>query len=172
MHSNSALLMSLLRLAKPGLASTLTMPQLFLLLFLVALYSTCELAKLKMLILNRWRRRMASTSLIWIFGSRLILSKKKQSSATLWVRDTCLIAGLLPLMIILITASLSSKCRASHQIKKTSRSTKRNQHHSIQDCCAWLELRFGFGCACLMWCYATSFLVLDSLVFCDWCGEE
>ena len=32
-----------------------------------------------------------------------------QSSATLWVRDTCLIVGLLPLMIILITASLSSK---------------------------------------------------------------
>ena len=89
------------------------------------------------------------------------VKKKKQSSATLWVRDTCLIAGLLPLMIILITASLSSKCRASHQIKKTSRSTKRNQHHSIQDCCAWLELRFGFGCACLMWCYATSLLVLD-----------
>ena len=31
------------------------------------------------------------------------------SSATLWVRDTCLIVWLLPLMIILITASLSSK---------------------------------------------------------------
>ena len=40
--------------------------------------------------------------------SRLILSND-QSCATLWVRDTCLIVGLLSLMIILITASLSSK---------------------------------------------------------------
>ena len=49
-----------------------------------------------------------STNLIWIFGSKLILSKKK-SRATGWVRDTCLIVGLLPLMIIFITASLSLK---------------------------------------------------------------
>ena len=39
--------------------------------------------------------------------------------------------------------------------------TKHNQHYSTQDCCAWLNLWFGFGCACLMWCHATSFLVLD-----------
>ena len=31
-----------------------------------------------------------------------------QTTSTLWVRDTCLIVGLLPFMIILITASLSS----------------------------------------------------------------
>ena len=42
------------------------------------------------------------------FLVRLILSNN-QSSATLRVRDTCLIVGFLPLMIILITASLSSK---------------------------------------------------------------
>ena len=36
------------------------------------------------------------------------------------VRDTCLIVGLLPLMIILITASLSSKCTALH-LEKTAR---------------------------------------------------
>ena len=42
------------------------------------------------------------------FGSRLILSNN-QSTATLWVRETCLIVGLRPLIIILITASLSSK---------------------------------------------------------------
>ena len=46
--------------------------------------------------------------LIWIFGSKLILSNN-QPRATLWVLEPCLIAGLLPLMIILITASLSSK---------------------------------------------------------------
>ena len=51
---------------------------------------------------------LVSTYLIWILGSKLILSKN-QSSATRWVLDTCLIVGLLPLMIILITASLSSK---------------------------------------------------------------
>ena len=51
---------------------------------------------------------LVSTYLIWIPGSRSILSNN-QSRATLWVRDTCLIVGLLLLMIILITASVSSK---------------------------------------------------------------
>ena len=41
------------------------------------------------------------------FGSKLIRSNN-QSRATLWVLETCLIVGLLPLKIILITASLSS----------------------------------------------------------------
>ena len=41
------------------------------------------------------------------FGSKLILSNN-QSRATLWVLETCLIIGLLPLIIILITASLFS----------------------------------------------------------------
>ena len=40
-------------------------------------------------------------------GSKLILSNN-HSRATLWVLETCLIVGLLPFMIILITASLSS----------------------------------------------------------------
>ena len=48
-----------------------------------------------------------STYLIWILGSKLILSNN-QSRATLWVLETCLTVGLLPLIIILITASLSS----------------------------------------------------------------
>ena len=51
---------------------------------------------------------LVSTYLIWILGSKLILSNN-QSRATLWVRETCLIVGLRPLIIILITASLSSK---------------------------------------------------------------
>ena len=41
-------------------------------------------------------------------GSKLILSNN-QSGATPWVRETCLIVGLLFLIIVLITASLSSK---------------------------------------------------------------
>ena len=51
---------------------------------------------------------LVSTYLIWVLESKLILSNN-QSSATLWVLDTCLIVGLLPLIIILMTASLSSK---------------------------------------------------------------
>ena len=71
---------------------------------------------------------LVSMYLIWIFGSRLILSNNK-SSATLWVRDTCLIVGLLPLIIILITASLSSKnCKARRNNEKSSRSRKHNRH--------------------------------------------
>ena len=50
---------------------------------------------------------LVSFYLIWIMGSPLILSNC-QSRATLWVLDTCLIVGLLPLTIVLITASLSS----------------------------------------------------------------
>ena len=38
-----------------------------------------------------------------------IFSIKKQPRATLWVLETCLIVGLLPFMIILITAWLSLK---------------------------------------------------------------
>ena len=51
---------------------------------------------------------LVSTYLICICASKLILSHN-QSSATLWVPDTCLIVGLLPLIIIQITASLSSE---------------------------------------------------------------
>ena len=50
---------------------------------------------------------LVSMYLIWILGSRLIRSNN-QSNATLWVLETCLIVGLLPFIIILITASLSS----------------------------------------------------------------
>ena len=50
---------------------------------------------------------LVSMYLIWILGSKLIRSNN-QSRATLWVPETCLIVGLLPFMIILITASLSS----------------------------------------------------------------
>ena len=41
--------------------------------------------------------------------SKLILSNQPNQEQTLWVLETCLIVRLLPFMIILITASLSSK---------------------------------------------------------------
>ena len=50
---------------------------------------------------------LVSMYLILILGSRLIRSNN-QSRATLWVLETCLIVGLLPFLIILITALLSS----------------------------------------------------------------
>ena len=58
--------------------------------------------------------------LIWICGSKWILSNN-QSSATLWVQGTCLIVGLVSSEIILITASLSHKCKASRRIEKVFR---------------------------------------------------
>ena len=39
----------------------------------------------------------------------VLIDSNNQSRATLWVLETCLIVGLLTFMIILITASLSSK---------------------------------------------------------------
>ena len=41
-------------------------------------------------------------------GVQIILSNN-QSKATLWVLDTCLIVGLQPFIVTLITTSLSSK---------------------------------------------------------------
>ena len=49
-----------------------------------------------------------SELVLGVNGAKLILSNN-QSRATLWVLETCLIVGLLPFMIMLITASLSSK---------------------------------------------------------------
>ena len=49
-----------------------------------------------------------SIYLIWILGSKVTPSNN-QSRATLWVLETCLILALLSFVVILITASLSSK---------------------------------------------------------------
>ena len=65
--------------------------------------------------------------LIWIYGSKLILSNN-QSRATLWVLEICLIAGLLPFMIILITASLSSKMYNKSSLREEF--AFENQHYS------------------------------------------
>ena len=56
---------------------------------------------------------------IWygFFESNLILSNNK-SRATLWVLETCLIVRLLPFMIILITASLSSKMHNNTSLRE------------------------------------------------------
>ena len=75
------------------------------------------------------------TVFVWMLGSKLILSNN-QSRATLWVLETCLIVGLLPFMIILITASLSSKIynKASLREECTFEETKStlSDHQSSQ----------------------------------------
>ena len=90
--------------------------------FAIAAMQAVELKWLKVNKVNKWFHSsrvkfpfvkmsaswfLVSMYLIWILGSRLIRSNN-QSRATLWVLETCLIVGLLPFIIILITASLSS----------------------------------------------------------------
>ena len=103
-------------------AVTLSTPESFCVLFDITLEQSVEL---KWLMLNKHKRWfhssrvkfplvsmsaswfLVSIFLIWILGSTLIRSNN-QSRATLWALETCLIVGLLPFIIILITASLSS----------------------------------------------------------------
>ena len=84
---------------------------------------------------------LVSMYLIWIFGSKLIRSNN-QSRATLWVLETCLIVGLLPFMIILITASLSSNTynKASWWEESTFDETKSTLSKSLIT--PWDYLRF------------------------------
>ena len=103
-------------------AVTLSSPESFCVLFDI---TSEQLMELKWPMLNKHKRGfhssrvkfplvkmsaswfLVSLYLIWILESKLIRSNN-QSRATLWVLETCLIVGLLPLMTILITASLSS----------------------------------------------------------------
>ena len=93
---------------------------------------------------------LMSIYLIWILGSKLILSNN-QSRATLWVLETCLIAGLLPFMIILITASLSSKIYNKASLREECTFEEINQHRldhqpfqeisfALKICAGWHEL--------------------------------
>ena len=84
--------------------------------------------------------------LIWILESKLILSNN-QSRATLWVLETCLILGLLPFMIILITASLSSKMYNIASLREEFTVEEINQrcldHQSFHEFCFALEIYTG-----------------------------
>ena len=73
---------------------------------------------------------------------------------------------------LLVTASLSSKMYSIARIEKSSRSTKHNQHHTIQEC------RVGLGTLVWFWvCFfdvvlRNELLRVWSLVLLDWFGEE
>ena len=84
---------------------------------------------------SRVKCPLVSTSANWflvstylIFGSKLIRSNNL-SRATLWVLETCLTVGLLPLTIILITASLPSNTNTKLLDAKIERSREHNQYY-------------------------------------------
>ena len=132
-----------------------------------------QLAELKILILNRWRRWLhssrvklpfvsmsascflVSTYLTWILcgpGWFCQVTNQPQLSG-FWIRvslfDFCLWwSSWSPLHYL-------QKCKASHQIVKTSRLRKHNRHWQTQDRCAELESWFGCWCVFLMVCYVT-----------------
>ena len=114
---------------------------------------------------------LVSTFLIWIFGSRLILSNN-QSWATLWVLDTCLIVGLLPSMINLITASLSSK-NVEHRTELSRLCVRWNMINITQFKIVVMSWNLGLVLGLLVWCCVTrrvsSYLICG---FSDWLGEE
>ena len=143
--------------------------------------------ELKWLILNNWRRLfhwsrvkfpLVRMSASWClesinvtnfdFGSKFILSNN-QSRATLWVRETCLIVRLLPLVIMLITDSLSSK---TYNIAPNWEGLTLDETWStfLRSRSACL-VEFCFSCG--VWCSATSFLWLLIFEFLlIWFGEE
>ena len=57
-----------------------------------------------------------------------------------------------------------------HRTKSRRLRVRRNMINITQiKLSCWVGPWFGFGCACLMWCYATSFLVFD--LWCCWIGS-
>ena len=104
-----------------------------------------------------------STFLIWIFESKLIVSNN-QSSATLWVLDTCLIVGLLSFLLILITASPSSKdVQLRTRLEKNVCLWERGPHATIAQ-----HLGFPFV---WVWCVLRTVSCLASVSRCrmSWC---
>ena len=98
---------------------------------------------------------LVSMCLIWILGSKLIRSKN-QSRATLWVLETCLIEGLLPFMIIFITASLSSKMYNKASFREEFTFEEINQHcldhQSFHQFSFALEIYTGLTVLDSFWC--------------------
>ena len=141
---------------------------------LIKLEFWAQQVELKWLMLNKWRRWFHSSRVdfplvnmsaswclvsmwrIWILGSKLILSNN-QSRATLWVLDPCLIVGLLPLIIILITASLSSK---TYNMAPGPECVVFDGMWSMFVGIAWLKSCF----ACVAWQLPTGFHVVLSWV--------
>ena len=158
-------------------------------LFCNPLFGQRKLFELRMLMWSRWRKCVQSSRvklpfvdvsvswclvsmyLIWILGSKLILSNN-QWRATLWVLETCLIVGLLPFMIILIIVVFkdiqqSFLTRSMHVCGNES--TLFRSSIFPWDVIAWnflwsICLRVGFWCQCIWfeswgpnWFYQTTY---------------
>ena len=78
----------------------------------------------------------------WFFGSKMILSNN-QSRATLWVLEPCLIVGLLSFIIILITASLSSKMYNKAFLREEFTFEEIKSTLSRSSIFPWIFFRFG-----------------------------
>ena len=106
---------------------------------------------------------------IWILGSTLILSKN-QSRAALWVLETCLRVRLLPLMIILISASLSSKtCNAPSREECMFEETESAFDNSR---CLWHACVLHCGFICFFEALQLNGSLRSFLNFCVWFGFE
>ena len=105
-------------------------------------FITCEISLVSMSV--SWF--LVSMYLIWILGSNLILSNN-QSRATLWALETCHIVGLLIFIIILITASLSSKMYKKASLREELTFEEKNQrcldHQSFHEFSFALEIFSG-----------------------------
>ena len=158
-------------------AVTLSSPEPFCVIFDITSEQSVELKWLMSNKHNKWLHSsrvkfplvsmssswfLVSMYLIWILVSKLIRSNN-QSSATLWILETCLVVGLLPFTIIMITASLSSNTynKASWCENWTfewTRSTLLKTLNIPWDCwpCAWLASRQTTGFTVLSWFWVES----------------
>ena len=102
---------------------------------------------------------LATMYLIWILESQLIRSNN-QSKVTLWVLETCLIVGLLPFMIILITASLSSKIFNNASLREECTFEERKSTLSRSSVFRWIFFRVGDLCGSPILDYSDTLLRL------------
>ena len=151
--------------------------------------SSGQQIELKMLILNRRRRLfhssrvklpfvnmsaswfLVSTYLIWVWRSKLILPNNL-SSATLWVGIRVSMLNFYPWWSSWSLLHYLQKCRASHQIEKTSRLEKHNRRCIIQDRCTELESWCVFLMCFLDGVSCSRFPCTFSLDFSSWLEEE
>ena len=156
------------------LATILSSPVPCCILFDIASGQLAEL-ELKILILNRWRRLfhssrvklpfvsmsaswfLVSTCLVWFWIQVDSVKKKpiKRNSCEFGIRVSLL--DFCPWWSSWSLLHHLQKCRASHQIEKTSRLRKHDRRCMVQDRCAELESSFGSWCVFLMVWHAAGF---------------
>ena len=132
--------------------------------------------KLKWLMLNKWRRLFHSSRVKFLFVS-MSASWCLESTYLIRILESRLTVTQ-PIKSNSVGSGYVSHCWTSafddhfnHGfviLKNVQHRAKSGKLRVRQDIRAGLEPWFVFGCACLMWCYATSFVVLD--LWCCWIG--